>query len=74
MLTHQNWGLVTKRFKSLTVFSQQVTSEMGDHLAKELGLTHMRISATKFDDSETVFQTIAQHIAEEYRSYLASMA
>ena len=58
----------------LTVFSQQVTSEMGDHLAKELGLTHMRISATKFDDSEAVFQTIAQLISEEYRGYLASMA
>ena len=58
----------------VTVLSQQVTSEMGDHLAKELGLTHMRISATKFDDSEAVFQTIAQLISEEYRGYLASMA
>lgn len=58
----------------LTVFSQQVTSEMGDHLAKELGLTHIRISATKFDDSEIVFQTIAQLVAEEYRSYVAGMA
>lgn len=47
---------------------------MGDHLARELGLTHIRISATKFDDSDIVFQVIAQLVTEEYRSYLACMA
>lgn len=46
---------------------------MGDQLAKQLGLSHIRASATKFDDSETVFQTIAQHITEEYCAYLTNM-
>jgi hypothetical protein len=47
---------------------------MGDQLAKQLGLTHKRISALKFEDSEMAFQAIAELITDEYRSYLASMA
>lgn len=48
----------------------QVTSEMGESLAKELGLQFMQVSATKFDDAHHVFQAVAQLIKDEYKMYL----
>jgi energy-converting hydrogenase A subunit M len=51
----------------------QVTSEMGQTLARELDLQFLQVTATKFEDAQHVFQSVARLVAVEYKKYLQEL-